>query len=48
MVVNVHDSEREVIEREIAQTDRQIDDLVYDLYGLTSQERALIESEVRR
>jgi len=45
---DVHDSEREVIEREIAQTDRQIDDLVYDLYGLTAKERALIESEVRR
>lgn len=45
---DVRDSEREAIEREIAQTDRQIDDLVYDLYGLTASERALIESEVRR
>jgi len=45
---DVHDSDREVIEREIAATDRQIDDLVYGLYGLTAKERALVESEVRR
>jgi hypothetical protein len=43
----VQDNEREQIEREIAITDRQIDDLVYDLYGLTAKERALVESEVR-
>lgn len=41
----VHDNEREVIEREIATADREIDNLVYDLYGLTRKERALIESE---
>jgi hypothetical protein len=29
-------------------SDRQIDDLVYDLYGLTAKERTLVESEVRR
>ncbi len=45
---DVHDNEREQIERDIARTDREIDDLVYDLYGLTAQERDLIESEVRR
>jgi type I restriction-modification system DNA methylase subunit len=44
----VQDNEREQIEREIAITDRQIDDLVYDLYGLTAKERALVEAEVRR
>ena len=44
----VQDNEREEIEREVAITDRQIDDLVYDLYGLTVKERALVESEVRR
>jgi len=42
------DSEREQIEREIDHTDREIDDLVYDLYGLTAEERALIEAEVKR
>ena len=36
-------SEREDIEREIARTDREIDSLVYDLYGLTAEERRLVE-----
>jgi len=40
---DVRDSERERIEREIDTTDREIDNLVYDLYGLTAKERALIE-----
>ncbi len=35
-------------EREIEATDREIDNLVYHLYGLTKKERALIESEIRR
>ena len=43
----LHDTEREHVEREITITDREIDTLVYDLYGLTSKERALIEAEVR-
>jgi adenine-specific DNA-methyltransferase len=42
------DSEREQIEREIAGTDREIDDLVYDLYGLTAAEGALVEAEIKR
>ncbi len=44
----IADSARESIEREIEAADREIDDLVYDLYGLTKKERALVESEVRR
>lgn len=36
-------SEQEDIGREIARTDREIDDLVYDLYGLTAEERRLVE-----
>lgn len=44
----MRDSEREQIERDIAHTDREIDDLVYDLYGLTAAERALVESEIKR
>ncbi len=35
--------ERTVIERDIAATDRQIDRLVYDLYGLTEEEIAIVE-----
>jgi hypothetical protein len=35
---------REQIEREIAATDRQIDQLVYQLYGLTDDEISIVES----
>lgn len=45
---DVADSAREQIDRDIEAADREIDDLVYDLYGLTKKERALIESEIRR
>ncbi len=31
------------LEREIAATDREIDELVYDLYGITEEERRIIE-----
>jgi len=33
------------LEREIADTDAQIDDLVYDLYGITDEERKIIEAQ---
>jgi len=42
---DLHDEERARIEREIERTDREIDDLVYDLYGLTQEERAIVEEE---
>jgi Arc/MetJ family transcription regulator len=32
------------IEREIASTDQQIDELVYELYGTTDEERRIIEN----
>ncbi len=31
-------------EREIAATDEEIDELVYSLYGITNEERKIIES----
>ncbi len=31
------------LEREIASTDAQIDELVYELYGITDEERKIIE-----
>jgi type II restriction/modification system DNA methylase subunit YeeA len=34
---------REQIEREIVATDRQIDQLVYQLYGLTEDEIKIVE-----
>ena len=36
--------EHEQLQRQIAATDRQIDQLVYQLYGLTDEEIALVES----
>jgi hypothetical protein len=34
---------REQLQREIDATDRQIDQLVYQLYGLTDEEIAIVE-----
>ena len=34
----------EVLKRQIEATDRQIDQLVYELYGLTPEEIAVIEA----
>lgn len=38
-------SEREKIEREIAVTDEKIDEIVYGLYGVTVEERRIIDGE---
>ena len=35
--------EKNVIQRQIEATDREIDDLVYELYGLTEEERRIVE-----
>ena len=35
--------ERTVLQRQITATDRQIDQLVYELYGLTEEEIAIVE-----
>ena len=36
-------TEREKVEREIAVTDEKIDDIVYWLYGITEEERGIVE-----
>ncbi|HLO17806.1 MAG TPA: hypothetical protein VK206_23450 [Anaerolineales bacterium] len=36
--------EQEMVKREIESTDRQIDSLVYALYGLTDEEIRVVES----
>ena len=41
------DQQRTVLERQIEATDRQIDKLVYELYGLTEEEIAVVESSIR-
>jgi len=35
--------EQEMVKREIESTDRQIDHLVYELYGLTEKEIKVVE-----
>ena len=35
--------QKDILQRQIEATDRQIDQLVYQLYGLTDEEVALIE-----
>jgi len=37
------DQEKTALQRRIADTDRRIDRLVYDLYGLTEDEIAIVE-----
>jgi hypothetical protein len=41
-----NDQARRVVEAQIQATDRQIDKLVYELYGLTADEIAIVESPV--
>ncbi|MCX6698527.1 MAG: hypothetical protein NTV68_01155 [Methanomicrobiales archaeon] len=37
------DQEQTMIKRQIAATDKEIDELVYELYGLTEEERKIVE-----
>jgi hypothetical protein len=39
------DSEKEPIERQIAATDKKIDNIVYELYGLTEEEIMIVEEK---
>lgn len=36
-------NEKELLERQIKSTDRQVDELVYQLYGLTTEEIQIVE-----
>ena len=42
------DQERQIIAQEIESTDRQIDSLVYGLYGLTVDEIAVVEDTISK
>jgi hypothetical protein len=42
------DEEKIVVQQEIEATDVKIDALVYDLYGLTAEEIAMVEESVMR
>jgi len=39
------DSEKATLQKAVTATDQQIDALVYELYGLTPEELALVESQ---
>ncbi len=43
--VSITQVEQEQLQRQIAVTDQQIDELVYELYGLTEDEIAVVERE---
>ncbi len=43
---NIYSSERDELIREIERTDKEIDNLVYDLYGLTEEERKIIKGQL--
>ena len=42
------DHERNVLERQIAATDNEIDALVYELYDLTQEEIAIVEESSKK
>jgi len=44
---HVRQNEWEELEREIKETDVEIDELVYRLYELTEEERAIVEERSR-
>jgi hypothetical protein len=41
-------TDKTAVQRQIDATDRQIDKLVYELYGLTEDEIAIVEEATRR
>jgi hypothetical protein len=40
------DQEQAHIKRQIAATDKEIDELVYELYGLAEEERTIVEGTI--
>ena len=47
-VVAKTDHERTLLERQISATDREIDRLVYELYGLTEEEIKIVEGATKK
>jgi len=43
--ISAPQNEKERLERQIQATDRQIDTVVYELYGLTPEEIKIVEGE---
>jgi adenine-specific DNA-methyltransferase len=44
---DIYSFERDDLIKEIENTDKEIDNLVYDLYGLTAEERKIVEEEIK-
>ena len=45
---DTYSNESDDLKREVERTDKEIDNLVYDLYGLTEEERKIVEGEVAK
>ncbi|MDD8039939.1 MAG: hypothetical protein PHH18_11880, partial [Acidobacteriota bacterium] len=41
------DTQKSILQRQIEATDREIDQLVYELYGLTEEEIKIVEGETK-
>ena len=39
--------EKQMLEEEIKKTDKEIDELVYQLYGITEEEKKIIEESLK-
>ena len=44
---NLSALEKQKIEQEIQKTDKEIDELVYQLYGITEEEKKIIEESLK-
>ncbi len=45
-IKDIHsDTQKSILQRQIEATDREIDQLVYELYGLTDEEIKIVEGE---
>jgi hypothetical protein len=43
LFANLEDDERAALQKRIAQVDEEIDQIVYELYGLTGEEIRIVE-----
>jgi Tfp pilus assembly PilM family ATPase len=45
--IGISTQEKKIIQKQIAITDKQIDQLVYDLYDLTEEEIKIVEGDIQ-
>jgi hypothetical protein len=46
-IIDKQSDEKNRLEKELAEIDHNIDQIVYDLYGLTNEERKLVEDAIK-